>query len=100
MARILGRTTAFPTKPLPWRKQFFRLSLPLLLCQIRSLPEGKALITVPQWAAGSHLYPPLLVLRTGFKLLFMEMYQKEHWARGQETRVPALGLEVDCSPDL
>lgn len=96
MARTPGRTTAFPTKSLPWRKQFFLLSLPVLLCQIRSLPGGKALITIPP----RHLYPTLLVLRTGFKLLFMVMHQKVPWAGGQETQVPALGLEVNCFPEV
>lgn len=72
----LTRTTAFPTKSLRWRKQFFRL-----LCQIRSPPGGKALIAAPP----PHLHPPLLVLRTGLNVLFMEMHQKVPWARGQET---------------
>lgn len=61
----------------------------------RTLPRGKALITTT--------LQPLAGPENCFKRLFMETQQKQHWAGGQETQAPALGVAARLEkgqPDL
>lgn len=93
MTGILDTATAFPTSSVD-KGNLQALTAPSPVSD-QEPTRRKSFNRCPHLPIRSPHPSPLLVLRTGFKLLFMVMHQKEHWAGGQETRVPALGLEAD-----